>query len=129
MSKAFDLASAYVHLRPDDSASVLKVGPRFWATIDRRTDLDDGRLMGTTPQKKDWPHWERHPAGDEILTLMSGEMVMVLETLRGTRRVPLKAGQTFVVPKGLWHRAEVRKKGVLMFITPGAGTEHRPVSP
>lgn len=129
MSKAFDLASAYVNLRPDDSASVLKVGPRFWATIDKRADLDDGRLMGTTPQKKDWPHWERHPAGDEILTLLSGELVMVLETPRGTRRVPLKAGQTFVVPKGLWHRAEVRKKGVLMFITPGAGTEHRPVSP
>jgi len=129
MSKSFDLASAYVNLRPDDSASILKVGPRFWATIDKRTDLDDGRLMGTTPQKKDWPHWERHPAGDEILTLLSGELVMVLETPRGNRRVPLKAGQTFVVPKGLWHRAEVRKKGVLMFITPGAGTEHRPASP
>jgi len=127
MSKSFDLASTYVHLQPNDGAKVMKVGPRFWATIEQRTDLDDGRLMGTVPQKKDWPHWERHPAGDEILTLLSGELVMILDTKPRAKRVPFKAGQTFVVPKGIWHRAEVKKKGVLMFITPGAGTEHRPV--
>jgi len=34
-----------------------------------------------------------------------------------------------VVPQGVWHRAEVKKPGTLLFITPGAGTEHRPVSP
>ena len=138
MSKSFDLASTYVNLRPDDSAAIIKISPRFWATIDKRTDLDDGRLMGTTPQKKDWPHWERHPAGDEILILLSGELVLVLEAARRgaargsgrrIRRVALQAGQTFVVPQGVWHRAEVKKPGTLLFITPGAGTEHRPVSP
>ena len=59
MSKAFTLDSTYVNLRPDDSATTLKIGPRFWTTVGKRTDLDDGRLMGTTPQKADWPHWER----------------------------------------------------------------------
>ncbi len=128
MSKAFSLDSIYVNLRPDDSTTVLKVGPRFWSAIDKRTDLDDGRLMGKTRQRKDWDHWERHPAGDEILVLLSGELELVLRTARGERHTQLKAGQAFVVPKGLWHRGIVHKPGELMFITPGAGTEHRPVT-
>jgi mannose-6-phosphate isomerase-like protein (cupin superfamily) len=128
MSKAFTLKSTYVNLRPDDSAETMAGGRRFWAGIAKRTDLNKGRLMGSTRQKADWPHWERHPAGDEILVLLSGEMDLILETKSGERRRRLKAGQTFVVPRGLWHRALVRKPGELMFITPGAGTEHRPVS-
>jgi mannose-6-phosphate isomerase-like protein (cupin superfamily) len=128
MSKTFTLESTFINLRPDDSAKALKISPRFWATIGKRTDLGDGRLMGMTAQKADWPHWERHPGGDEILVMVSGEMDLVLETRSGNRRVRLKAGQTFVVPRGVWHRGLARKPGKLMFITPGAGTEHRPVA-
>jgi len=32
------------------------------------------------------------------------------------------------VPRAVWHRGLVRKPGKLMFITPGAGTDHRPVA-
>jgi mannose-6-phosphate isomerase-like protein (cupin superfamily) len=128
MSGTFTLESTFINLRPDDSAKALKIGPRFWATIAKRSDLGDGRLMGTTAQNADWPHWERHPGGDEILVMLSGEMDLVLETRSGNRRVRLKAGQTFVVPRGVWHRGLARKPGKLMFITPGAGTEHRPAA-
>ena len=128
MSKAFSLDSTYVNLRPDDGAATLKINARFWATIDKRRDLARGRLMGVTQQKADWPHWERHPGGDEILVMLSGEMDLVLETRSGKRRTRLRAGQTFVVPRGIWHRGLARKPGRLMFITPGAGTEHRPVT-
>ena len=93
MSKAFSLNSTYVNLRPDDSATTLKNGARFWAGIDKRTDLDSGRLMGKTGQSKDWDHWERHPAGDEILTLLSGEMELVLDMPGGEQRTRLKAGR------------------------------------
>ena len=82
--------------------------------------------MGVTAQKADWPRWERHPGGDEILVMLSGEMDLVIETRSSDRRGRLKAGQTFVVPRGAWHRGLARKPGKLMFITPGAGTEHRP---
>jgi mannose-6-phosphate isomerase-like protein (cupin superfamily) len=92
MSKTFTLESTFINLRPDDSAKALKISPRFWATIGKRTDLGDGRLMGMTAQKADWPKWERHPGGDEILVMVSGEMDLVLETRAGNRRVRLKAG-------------------------------------
>ena len=127
MAKAFTLDGTYVHLKPDDSARAMEGGDRFWATIQERTDLEEGRLMGVTGQSKDWDHWERHPAGEEILTLLSGEMELVLDLEGGAQRTVLKAGETFIVPRGIWHRALVKEAGRLMFVTPGAGTEHRPI--
>ena len=62
MSKTFTLDSTFINLRPDDSAKALKIGPRFWATIGKRRDLNDGRLMGTTNQNADWPHGSAIPA-------------------------------------------------------------------
>ena len=129
MTKSFSLDQTYIHLRPDEGAVTLEGGAKFWATIAERTDLDRGRLMGQTGQSKDWDHWERHPAGDEILTLLSGELELVLDMPGGEERVRVKAGESFVVPKGVWHRGIVHAPGDLMFITPGVGTEHRPVSP
>ena len=52
MGKAFTLDTTYINLRPDDSATTLKIDRRFWSTIEKRTDLDDGRLMGTTPNSR-----------------------------------------------------------------------------
>ena len=127
MNPAFSLDSTYIHLRPDDSALVMEGGPKFWAGIAERSDLDRGRLMGSTDQEADWAHWERHPAGDEILTLLSGEMVIVLDLDDGEQRATIRAGETFIVPRGVWHRGIVKAPGRLMFVTPGAGTEHRPV--
>jgi mannose-6-phosphate isomerase-like protein (cupin superfamily) len=128
MNKPFTLDATYVHLRPDESAVTMEGGAKFWAGIAERRDLDRGHLMGKTGQTKDWDHWERHPAGEEILTLLSGELELVLDMPGGEQRAVLRAGQTFVVPRGVWHRGIVRQPGQLMFITPGAGTEHRPVA-
>lgn len=127
MNPAFTLDSTYIHLRPDERALAMEGGAKFWQGIAERRDLDQGRLMGCTDQKGNWSHWERHPAGDEILTLLSGEMAIVLETDAGEQRATLRPGETFIVPKGVWHRGIVTVPGRLMFVTPGAGTEHKPV--
>lgn len=127
MAEAFTLDGTYIHLKPDDSARAMEGGDRFWATLQERTDLDAGRLMGVTGQSADWDHWECHPAGEEILTLLSGEMELVLDIEDGEQRTVLMAGETFIVPRGIWHRAIVKEAGRLMFVTPGRGTEHRPV--
>lgn len=128
MANAFTLDGTYIHLKPDDGARAMEGGDRFWATIQDRSDLDEGRVMGVTVQGKDWDHWERHPAGEEILTLLSGGMELILDLPGGEQRVVLTAGETFIVPRGIWHRALVKEAGRLMFVTPGAGTEHRPVA-
>jgi mannose-6-phosphate isomerase-like protein (cupin superfamily) len=126
MTPAFSLDSTYIHLRPDERAFAMEGGRAFWGKIEERRDLDHGRLMGSVDQTADWDHWERHPAGEEILTLLTGEMDLVLDMPAGEQRATLKPGETFIVPKGVWHRGIVKAPGRLMFITPGAGTEHKP---
>ena len=53
--------------------------------------------------------------------MLSGEMDIVLETGTGERRTRLKEGQAFVEHAASWQRP--RKPGMLMLITPGAGTD------
>ena len=57
---------------------------------------------------------------------VSGRMTLVLEEGSGERLVEMTAGQTFVVPKGVWHTGKVPEPSTLIGITAGKGTEHRP---
>ena len=126
MADAFDLISTYAQLRDDGSALVTDGGDAFWSTLAGRPELHGGRLLGATAQTKDWSHWEMHPAGDEILILMSGAFGLQIERADGTiETIEMRAGSTCVVPRGLWHRGLAREPGQLVFITPGAGTQHR----
>jgi mannose-6-phosphate isomerase-like protein (cupin superfamily) len=123
---AFDLASTYVQLDDGPAAFAVDVDDEFWDTIDRRPELHSGRLVGTFHNAADWDSWEVHPAGDEIVCLLSGAIDVVLEEDDGERVVELEAGQTCIVPSGVWHRAVVREPGDTLHITRGEGTRHRP---
>jgi mannose-6-phosphate isomerase-like protein (cupin superfamily) len=124
---AFDLAETYVHLPDGPAATPVAGGAAFWAAIDERTDLHEGRLVTVFPMAADWPHWEIHPEGDELVYLLSGAMDLILDEAGGKRVVALRAPAGAIVPRGVWHRAVVRKPGHALFVTRGKGTQHRPV--
>lgn len=71
--------------------------------------------------------WERHPAGDEMLFLLSGAVTVHLRDEAGgeVATTPLLAGTCQVVPAGTWHRLTVEDAGDLMVITARANTEHQ----
>ena len=73
------------------------------------------RFSGLTP-------WERHPAGDELLHVLEGQVdVVVLHEGSGETRATVAAGSVFVVPSGLWHRQHAREGVALFFATPLEG--------
>ena len=88
-----------------------------------------GRLLPfnqcTIGVAREWPpHCEMHPAGDELLHVLEGEVVVELLSKSGRRRrTTVRAGSFFVVPRGLWHRPTQLKPVVMLYVTPGAGTE------
>ena len=127
--KSFDPTGTYVHLADGGAATAVPVDERFWAEIGNRTELHDGRLLMAHDVNADMTHWEMHPAGDELLFLSSGAVTVVLDEPAGERTVALGAGQVCIVPKGIWHRLSVQMPGRLLFITPGRGTQHRPLEP
>jgi mannose-6-phosphate isomerase-like protein (cupin superfamily) len=121
---AFDLRSTYVGLDGKGGAHKLRVGPKFWETIDTNAAAR-GTLVTQFESDADWPHWEMHPKGDEVVYLLDGEATMVFESKPRDHKIRMKAGLAIVVPKGTWHRALVAKPCRMLFITYGEGTRHK----
>jgi quercetin dioxygenase-like cupin family protein len=73
-------------------------------------------LSGETPS-------ERHPAGDELLYVLEGEVDVTTLTDSEPARETVCSGSVFVVPNGLWHRQFAQPEAKLLFITPSEGNE------
>jgi uncharacterized cupin superfamily protein len=128
---AFDLDRTYVHLGLGARAEPVpdfEWTPEFLARYEaaHAADGDDGRLVCLIRQGATWDSWERHPAGEELVVLVSGRVDLIQELDGGPRVVALRAGQAVVNPRGVWHTADVHEPGDALFVTPGRGTEIRP---
>jgi mannose-6-phosphate isomerase-like protein (cupin superfamily) len=123
------LNSTFAVLQPDQSVVPVPVTPTLYEELDRRFEAFKGRtLVSCYSFESDWPSWERHPAGDEIVCLLSGEARMVLQRAGGEEAVLLREpGSYVVVPKGTWHTARIAVPTRMLFITPGEGTENKPL--
>ncbi|MFI5319913.1 MAG: cupin domain-containing protein [Myxococcota bacterium] len=125
---AFDLHASYVHLADGPDAKRVEVTPDFWRTLDAKPELRGGRLVTAARFDADWPHWEMHPAGEELVMLVSGALDVVLEDATGQRAtLPLRARGALLIPRGTWHWARVLEPSELWFVTYGEGTRHRAV--
>jgi mannose-6-phosphate isomerase-like protein (cupin superfamily) len=122
---SFDPLTTFVHLPDGPAARLLPVTPDFWQQLAARGDLADGRLLSAYRFTEDWPSWERHPAGDEIVVQLSGAMNFVVEEGGAERTIALRGRAALVVPRGAWHTARVLAPSEALFVTRGAGTEHR----
>jgi mannose-6-phosphate isomerase-like protein (cupin superfamily) len=125
MSNTFELDSTYVQLHDGPAAILVPVDPEFWSRIEERKELHQGRLLMVTHQSGKMTHWEMHPAGDELLYLLSGSMDIVLETNNSEQVVSLVPGMAVIVPQGIWHTLRTHEPGDLLSITRGAGTQLR----
>jgi mannose-6-phosphate isomerase-like protein (cupin superfamily) len=132
---AIDLRTTYLLLENGGDTIELPVGDDFWQQLMSGNPTDpvikrlagsDGRMLSAYEMAEDWDHWENHPAGDEVLMLMSGEMTILLEEAAGVREIRLGPGGTCIIPRGVWHTARVPMPSHLIAITPGRGTGHRP---
>jgi mannose-6-phosphate isomerase-like protein (cupin superfamily) len=130
--EAFDIARTFVHLGRGASATPIpdfEWSPEFLAAYsDRfRSDDNEGRLVCLVPQPETWDSWERHPAGEEVVILISGRIDLVQDLPGGEHVIELHPGQAAINPTNVWHTARVHEPGDTLFITPGEGTEHRPL--
>ena len=65
------------------------------------------------------PVWEMHPDTDEWFYILEGEFEMTLLDGETPQHVVAKAGSTFVVPKGIWHKPGAPSGSKFMYLTPG----------
>jgi len=128
---AKSILDTYLHVQEGGVTDAIPVSDAFWEQLSNGAypRLDEGRLMSAFTFSEPWPTWERHPAGEELVMLLAGEATVVLEDAHGqTHAVSLSAPGAYVlVPKNVWHTARTAVPTTMVFLTPGAGTEHRPV--
>ena len=89
-------------------------------------DGADGRMVMIFDGDTSWTAWERHPAGEEVVICLAGQMTLIRQIDGNEERIALAPGEAMINPRGVWHTADVEGPVRFMTITPGAGTEHRP---
>ena len=120
-----NLSSTFVVMNPSLSAVPVPVTPTIYEELDRHFEGFKGRvLVSCYSFDKDWPTWERHPAGDEVVCLLSGHATFLLQG-DGSPIEVRKAGDFVVVPKGVWHTAKTNVPTTMLFVTPGEGTQNK----
>lgn len=85
----------------------------------------EGLTVGMTTMESSPPHQgECHNDGDEIIIVVSGK-VSVTSDINAKEGIELTAGESCIIPKGVWHKVNVIEKAQLVYITPNSNNEYR----
>jgi mannose-6-phosphate isomerase-like protein (cupin superfamily) len=124
VSEPPELSDTWAVLTPGRDLATVDVTPDVYERLDERFGGFEGHvLIARHDFTGDWPTWEIHPDGDELVVLMHGRAELVLREGGGDRSVVLEAPGAFVrVPRGTWHTARIAEPTAMLFLTPGAGT-------
>ena len=123
---ALDPERTYVTLSADGVAALHRGCDEFWAQSPEALASHGTKwLVSEYSFDSDWSTWEMHPNADEFVYLLSGEAELLLEIDCGIERVRLSNRAAAIVPKGVWHTAEVRKPSRMLHVTMGGGTMNR----
>lgn len=129
----FDLGSCPLHLPSvaEDAEAIVPLtdfgfdGPAFGKYIEQHCQAAPGRIIMVEQSPADWPIWERHTKGDEIVYILEGEGTFIQEIDGVERCIEVSAGNAIINPAGIWHTADISVPLRALYITPADGTEHR----
>lgn len=101
--------------------------PWYAAYAERHAaDGAEGRLVSMHTFDAPWEMWEVHPQGHEVVVCTAGSLTLIQEIEGEERATTLSPGEYAINEPGVWHTADVSAPATALFITAGAGTEHRP---
>lgn len=84
-----------------------------------------GVTVGVATMSRDAPHaGEMHADGDEILYLISGRVLVTLET-DPIEKIEMTPGDGMIVPKGVWHTVSIIEPSKIVYVTPGPNNQFR----
>ena len=123
-----NIAETFVALDDASGARPLPVTPDFWEALGTGRLGQFSRMISCYAFDRDWATWEIHPAGQEFVCMIDGDVDLVLEQDGRETIVRLdRAGAFVLVPTNTWHTARVRRPSKMLFVTPGEGTQNSDV--
>jgi hypothetical protein len=122
----FNLATQSAIFTPGLEAKTKALSPTFYPELETEFNGFAGHVLISQHHfAEDWPTWEVHPAGDEFVTLITGDITLVLWQDQQEWPLRLSTPSDFVIiPKGVWHTARVHAPTTMLFVTPGEGTKN-----
>ncbi len=119
-----NLNHTFAVIDPSQRVHPRSFSENFYQQIDEEFDGFGGHsLLSCHSHDSDWPTWEVHPAGDEVVCLISGSTTLVMMVNGMEQHMLLdEPGSYVIIPKNTWHTARTRTPCTLLFITPGEGT-------
>lgn len=120
----FNIATQRPVFRPDNRVEPLEVTDTFYEDLDKHFgSFADHILIQRFSWESDWPTWEVHPKGDELVFLLSGDtdFVLWIDGVEEIIRIN-EPGSYVVVPANVWHTARAHAPTTMLFFTPGEGT-------
>jgi len=122
----FNLATERAIFTPGLEAKTKALSPTFYPELETEFNGFAGHVLISQHHfAEDWPTWEVHPAGDEFITLITGDITLVLWQDQQEWPLRLSTPSDFVIiPKGVWHTARVQAPTTMLFVTPGEGTKN-----
>lgn len=125
--RVIDPENTYLFLNADGQTRQTPGGAAFWSLTEAELAAwGRGWLVSEFQFDSDWPNWEMHPEGDEIVYLLQGEVELVLELPTGRESQRIVGRGAVVVSRGVWHTARTRTPCRMLHITMGQGTQSRP---
>lgn len=129
MIKPFSPADTWTEAAPDGTLRQHALTADFFPRLQSGALQISGYLVSRFTMEGTWPHWEMHPEGDELITLLSGRGTLTIDDGEEVCTVELTAGQAVRMPAGVWHHMTLHEPAEALFLTWGAGTQHRPWTP
>ena len=122
----FNLATERAIFTPSLDAKTKALSPTFYPELETEFNGFAGHVLISQHHfAEDWPTWEVHPAGDEFVTLITGDITLVLWQDQQEWSLRLSTPSDFVIiPRGVWHTARVQAPTTMLFVTPGEGTKN-----
>ena len=126
MANSHHIEKTRAIFKPDNLVTLKDVSDNFFMELNRDFGSFAGHvLVSQFAFDEAWPTWEIHPAGDELVFLLSGDTDLVLASEEGQSEDIVRVsnpGDYVVVPKGTWHTARPYAPTSMLFLTPGEGT-------
>ena len=120
------IIDVFAVLRPDLGVDQLERSQDIYERLDADyLGFKNHVLVSCHEFSERWSTWEKHPAGDEVVVLLSGSATMILRTKHSEKVLKLNGvGEYVVIPRDTWHTAIVNSPTKMLFITPGEGTQN-----
>jgi len=129
MALPASIKAQFVVFNPEQQAILEPADATLYQRLEQNYNGFQGHtLISCHEFSEDWASWELHPAGDEMVILLSGQATILLQHEHGIEQIELRHANDFcLVPRNIWHTAKIAGDATMLFVTPGAGTIHREV--